>query len=66
MEYTKPQEEDIKKRVAQAEIYLKGLNLFPSAVVQKINQGDDIFVDKIICYLQDSKYTPTISPIQKK
>jgi len=61
--YTKEQQEDIKLRVEKATKLLKELQLYPSAVVQKVNQGDDIFVDKIICFLQDSKYTPTISPL---
>lgn len=64
MKFTKAQEDDITKRVAKATLYLKGLELFPSAVVKKENIGNDIFVDKVICYLQDSKYTPTRSPIQ--
>lgn len=57
MEYTKEQKEDINERVEKATKALKDLQLFPSAVVQKINQGEDIFVDKIICYLADSKYS---------
>ena len=64
--YTKEQEEDIKLRLVKAEIALKELQLFPSAVVQKVNQGEDIFVDKIICYLQDSKFTPKKSPYDIK
>lgn len=63
-DYTRAQQEDIKERLAKAEIALKELHLFPSAVVQKVNQGDDIFVDKVICYLQDSKYMPVKSPYE--
>lgn len=61
MNYTKEEEEDIKQRVGKATELLKELQLFPSAIVQKVNQGDDIFVDKIICYLQDNKYLPAQS-----
>ena len=62
--YTEEQKKDIEERLKKAEVVLKELQLFPSAVVQKINQGEDIFVDKIICYLQDSKFTPTKSPYE--
>lgn len=66
--YSPEEEKDIKERVEKANAMLKELNLYPSAVVQKINKGDDIFVDKIICYLQDNKYIkkPIKSPYDTK
>lgn len=57
--YTEEQMKDIKERVSKAEEMLKELQLYPSAIVQKVKVGkeeDDIFGDKIICYLQDSKF----------
>jgi hypothetical protein len=57
--YTEEQKKDIQERVTKAEEMLKELQLFPSAVIQKVKVGDeskDIFADNIICYLQDSKY----------
>lgn len=54
--YSPEEEKDIQERVEKATKILKELDLFPSALVQKLNQGNDIFVDKIICYLQDNKY----------
>jgi hypothetical protein len=62
---TKEQQQDIEERVEKAQICLKDLQLFPSAVVQKVNLGEDIFADKVICYLADTKFAPTKSPIQK-
>lgn len=58
--YSEEEIKDIKERVEKAETMLKELQLFPSAVVQKVKVGaenEDVFADKVICYLQDSKYT---------
>lgn len=63
--YTKEQQANITERLAKAEVALKELHLYPAAVVQKVNKGNDEFVDKVICYLQDNLYTPTLSPINK-
>lgn len=63
--YTAEQIKDITEREAKALAFLKEQQLTPSAVVQKINIGDDVFVDKVVPYLQDIKYAPTPSPIQK-
>lgn len=63
-QYTKEQQKDIEERVVKGLATLKDLGLFPSAIVQKVNIGDNMFADKVICYLQDSKFTPVTSPIQ--
>lgn len=62
--YTKEQKDDISERVEKAKTLLKDLQLYPSAVVQKVNLGEDTFADKVICYLADTKFTPTKSPLQ--
>lgn len=58
MNYSEEQKKDIEERVAKANETLKELNLFPSAVVQKVKISDkeDVFADQIICFLADSKY----------
>lgn len=56
--YTNEQIEDIKKRESDALIYLKSVNLTPAAVISKVNVGDDVFADRLQCYLRDTKYTP--------
>lgn len=58
-ELTPEQKKDIEERVNKAQAFLKELNLYPSAIVQKINMGDDVFADKILCYLADNKYIKT-------
>jgi hypothetical protein len=40
-EYSKEEREDIEARVKKAEEALKELQLFPSAVVQKVKVGND-------------------------
>ena len=64
--FTEEQKKDIEERLKKAEVTLKELQLFPSAVVQKINLGDDTFADKVICYLADSKFMPKKSPYDIK
>lgn len=59
---TEEQKKDIETRVEKAHVILKELQLFPSAVVQKVNLGEDTFADKVICYLADSKFIPKKSP----
>jgi len=54
--YTKEQIEDITKREKEALEALKKLELTPAAQVSKQNIGNDVFVDKVVCYLQDIKY----------
>lgn len=54
--YTPQQVEDIKEREAKGLAYLKELELTPAAQVYKQNLGNDVFVDKIVPFLQDIKY----------
>lgn len=58
----KEQREDIEERVAKAKKTLVDLQLQPTASVQAINVGDDVFAQKVVVYLADSKY---LSPIKK-
>lgn len=58
MNYTQEQVEEIKAREKHALDFLKSLELTPSAVVQKINIGNDVFADRVIPFLQDTRYTP--------
>lgn len=55
-QYTPEQEKDIREREAKAIEHLKELQLSPAAILQKVNVGNDMFVDKVIPYLQDFKY----------
>lgn len=56
MEYTSEQVEDIKSREKKGLEALKELGLTPAAALTKINVENDSFVDKVIPYLQDTKY----------
>lgn len=63
--YSEEEIKDIEDRIKRANETLKELQLFPSVVLQKINMGDDIFADKAICFLADSKYhKPIPSPFK--
>ncbi len=57
MNYTEAQKEEILSRVKKALAILKGMELTPAATVQKVNIGNDEFVDKVVPYLQDFRYT---------
>lgn len=60
--YNDDQIADITEREAKAIAFLKELQLTPAATVQKINKGNDEFVDKVVPYLQDVKYSPIETP----
>jgi hypothetical protein len=62
---TQEQITEIKERTTKAQAYLKELDLVPSAVVQKENIGEGIFVDKVIAYLQDTKYSKKDEPAKE-
>ncbi len=55
--YSEEQIKDIKEREEKALAALKELELTPAAIVSKLNNGNDTFVDKVQCYLQDTKYS---------
>lgn len=59
MKYTEEQIKEIGERVEKANAFLAENNLRPAAFVQKVPIGDDVFVDKIGVYLQDTKYDLT-------
>lgn len=61
-DYSPEMRKDIEARVAKAKKALEDLQLQPTANVQSINVGDDVFSQKVIVYLQDTRYK---SPIQK-
>lgn len=54
--YTPSEISDITEREKKGLEALKELQLTPSAVVQKVNVGGDVFADKIIPYLADLKF----------
>lgn len=58
MNYTPEQIKDISEREKKCLEFLKENQLTPSAVMQKVNIGQDIFVDKVTPYLQDLKFKP--------
>lgn len=62
-ELTKEQVKDIEDRVAKAKDTLESLQLRPTASVQSVNVGDDIFSQMVTVYLRDTKF---ISPITSK
>jgi len=55
--FTAFEEADINARTKDAMEYLKSKGLMLAAVVQKVNQGDSIFVDQVIPYLQDTVHS---------
>ncbi len=61
MAYTEEQVKDIQEREKKGLELLKDLQLNPSASVQKVNMGNDMFVDKVTPFLADTKYTPVPS-----
>lgn len=63
-QYSEAEQKDIEERIEKAKMALADLKLQPSAQVYKINMGDDTFADKIVPYLQDTKYQSIPSPIQ--
>ena len=63
-DYTKEQIKDIAERVDKARTMLAELHLNPSATVAIESLGNDVFATKVIPYLADTLYAPTISPIQ--
>lgn len=56
-ELTPEQVSDIKEREKKAYAYLKQAGFIVDAVVQKVNIGDGTFVDRVIPYLQDTRYS---------
>lgn len=65
MDYTKEQISDIQEREKQGLEALKALGLTPAVSMQFINAGNDSFNIRPIPYLQDTKFTPQASPLQK-
>jgi len=61
-EYSPEMRKDIDERVAKAKKALEELQLQPTASVQSVNVGDDVFSQNVIVYLADQKYIK--SPIQ--
>ena len=59
-QYTEEQVKDVEGREAKALEMLKELELTPAAFCQKTNIGNDVFVDKITCYLQDTKFAEKV------
>lgn len=62
--YTEAEIADITEREQKGLEALKALNLTPAAQISKVQMGNDIFADKLIPFLQDTKYTSTPSPVQ--
>lgn len=62
--YTDEQVKDITEREQKGLEALKALHLTPAAQISKVQMGNDIFADKLIPFLQDTKYISTPSPVQ--
>lgn len=54
--YTDEQIADIEAREKEALETLTRLQLNPSAIIHKVNLGNDTFADKVTPYLADLKY----------
>lgn len=65
-QFSSEQIKDIEERVEKAKSSLQELNLRPSSQVSIVNLGEDVFAQKVVSFLQDTKYTPQISPVQQK
>lgn len=65
-DYSAEEKADIIARVDKAKAMLTELKLQIACMPQMFNTGDDVFGIKLLPYLQDKKYTPKQSPIQKK
>lgn len=61
MNYTPEQISDVRDREEKGLAALKELNLTPAAQITKVNVGNDVFADRLIPFLQDTKYTSTPS-----
>ena len=57
--YTKEEIADITDREKKCLKFLKEMDMTPGAQVYKQNIGNDVFVDKVTCYLQDTRYDKT-------
>lgn len=64
MQYTPEQIEDIRTREEKALATLKELNFTPACIPQLVNLGNDTFGIQLHPYLNDTKFTPSPSPIQ--
>lgn len=64
-DYTPEQKVDIEARVEKAKVLLAELNLQPGCFVVAQNTGNDVFALKTIPYLQDTLYSPKVSPLTK-
>lgn len=62
--YSPEQVKDIKEREQKALNYLKELQLTPAAAISKEQIGNDMFADKVVPFIRDTKYEGIISPIQ--
>ena len=65
MDYTPEQIKDIQEREKKGLEALKELQLTPAALISKHNIGNDTFADRLLPYLQDTKYSSQVSPVQK-
>lgn len=65
-DYTPQERIDIEERVEKAKKALEELQLQPGVAMQAINMGNDVFGFKPIAFLQDIKFKPIISPLQKE
>lgn len=54
--YTDEQVKDIEGREQKALQFLIEMELTPSAVLQAVNLGNDIFATKVIPFLKDTKF----------
>lgn len=62
-DFSPEQVKDIEERVEKAKNLLKELQLRPAVIMHPVNMGNDVFGLKPQVYLQDEKYTSTVSPL---
>lgn len=67
--FTPEQIKDIQEREKKCLDFIREQEMTPAAMIQKIKVGNDVFADKVIPFLNDTKYADkngaVESPIQK-
>ncbi len=64
MQYTQEQREDIKSRGQEVASFLKEKEMELGAQINKVNVGENLFVDQLVPVLKDTKYAPEPEPVE--
>lgn len=66
MKYSESQIKDIEEREKKALEFLKELQLTPSASMQAVNTGNDVFAMRVIPHLADLKFKVEEGEVKEK